>query len=68
MGGRDRIRDMMTGADVRGVFTEILPDDVLMEVVKTTGLQQRGMSRALLKFRSGPVSSYAIFSSSSTMS
>lgn len=32
---------MMTGADVRGVFTEILPDDVLMEVVKTTGLQQR---------------------------
>lgn len=32
---------MMTGADVREVFSVILPDDILMAVVKATGLQQR---------------------------
>ena len=35
------MRVMMTGADVREVFSVILPDDILMAVVKATGLQQR---------------------------
>jgi hypothetical protein len=39
--GRDRMRFTMTGDDVREVFSEILPEDVLMAAVKEAGLQQR---------------------------